>query len=273
MIKRTTVLGVLLALVCLAARPAVAQDRETLLRAQADMLRKTLDKREQEIQQLKQQIAELKQRVAKLEAELGRYETVEPTTAPAPPTGTPAAAPRAPEPPALVAATQPADADYYGLSRLLRAIPPERMPGRESTPETRRQFTQWAQEQFGGKVLYAMYELQEARPAPGGGRLLIGQAPLASEQSDRKFFVTVAAEVSAEQYAANPLKKGNRAKLLGELPEQTPVEPIQATINDIQVERFYGRVISRREVRTEINGWSQDYAAVRVHMRRVRVLK
>ena len=274
MIKPTGILAaVLVGALC---APAAGQDQETILRAQADMLRKTLERREEEIQRLKEKVAELEQRVAELTAELKRLEGGAPTTAPAEggePTDETDEQPPAPDREALVAATQPADADFYGLSRLLRAIPPGQMPGDDATPEARRKFTEWARQTFGGKVLYAMFDVKEVREAADGRRLLIGQAPLPGRQTDRKFFITVVAEVSGDQYARNPLSAGDRAKLLGEMPEQKPLEPIQARITDIREDMLYGKVISRREVKVEINGWSRDYAAVRVRMQRVRVLE
>lgn len=267
---RKTLVGAVVAVLAVLVGSASGQDQDRLLRAQATMLRRTLERRDEEVRRLRERVAELQQRIAELEADLERFGSGEP------PADTDAAdeVDDEPESPVdeVVAETQPGEADYYGLARLLRAVPASQMPGDAPTPRTRREFSEWAQETFGGKVLYAMFDVADVRQDKDGTWVLRGHPPRAADRDGRKFFVTVVARISDEQYSGNRLEPGDRAKLLGRMSADTPVEPIKANISDTHEERLYGRVVARRTIEAEIDGWSSDYAVVLVTMEAVRML-
>ncbi|MGC9453485.1 MAG: hypothetical protein ACP5HU_01345 [Phycisphaerae bacterium] len=260
---------------------ASAQESDALLRAEAAMLRSTLQRRDEQIEQLEAKVAELQQRIAELQRqlELIRSGREVPTASDAeedecdPAQADAGREDRQEASADVVSATQPAEADYYGLSRLLRAIPESRMPGSEPTEEDRKEFTRWAQQTFGGKVLYAVFQLSEAQRLDNGRWVLRGSPPKSARQGRRGFFVTVVAEVSDEQYSAHELGEGDRVKIIGIMPAETPVRPINANISDVREDMVYGRVVSRRTVEVEINGWSEDYAAVLVRLQHGRLLE
>lgn len=271
---------ILVVLVGLLSVSADAQDSDALLRAEAAMLRRTLERREKQIEQLEAQIAELQQHIEQLQSELERARSGQPATmrvddddaGDARDAENADRPDRQPEKPELAAATQPSEADYYGLSRLLRAIPDSRMPGSKPTDDDREKFTDWAEETFARKQLYAVFEVKEAHRDKGRW-VVIGAPERPGQQGRRNFFVTVLAEISDEQYSANPLTAGDRAKLIGTMSADKPIRPIKAKINNVREDIVYGKVVARRTVEVEIDGWTDEYAAVVVRIRGVRVLE
>lgn len=260
--------------------PVSAQDSERVRQAEAAMLRRTLQRRDERIEQLEAKVAELRRRIEQLQSDLEQLSSRQTRTAPAEnDNGTSdvengangeEAQNRLEE---LVPATRPADADYYGLSRLLRAIPESRMSGDEATEEGRKQFDRWAKEHFAGKQLYCTFDVQQANRGDNGGWILLGEPPRQVEYGRRKFFITVLAEVSDEQYSSIEPEVGDRAKLIGRLYAERPVETVNARINETREERLYGKVVSRRLDEVDIEGWNRDYAALVVRLRGVRLLK